>query len=152
MKQCWKHVYISCDINRVLAFERRNCSSNQPDVTDKEQKMMEEWKQQDLKYLSVPVKMEIEPDQQPGDWFPYQIAKEKNLFWVNKHFLSDLMENPDIVSEEMRLAAISPIEVLIALEKRGEISTTFKNRYLEQSYKDRTGNYTVIGQYAGCDF
>lgn len=133
MKQCWKHVYISCDINRVLAFERRNCSSNQPDVTDKELKMMEEWKRQDLKYLSVPVGIEIEPDQEPGDWIPYQIAKEKNLFWVNEHFLSDLMENPDIVSEEMRLAAISPIEALTALEKRGEISTTFKNRYLEQS-------------------
>ena len=149
LEQCWEHVYVSCDINRILAVEKRNCFHDQPDVVQKNNRMMERWKQQKLIYLPVPEKISVQPGVEPGDWIPYQTAKEKGLIWVEEHFISDLMEKPDVVSEEMRRAAVLPFEVLTALEKRGQIGTAFKSRYPKQNQEIRRNVVDRLVSYQG---
>ena len=132
-------IYIPGSINGIISFEQKNCMVNQPDVLAANKKMMEIWKTRELHYIPLPTEEKaslwIKSGIEVADIVPYELAKENQLFYISDSFVTDLMENSKLISDEMRQAAITTSELFCALEQRGDISPELKQRYNGQNKK-----------------
>lgn len=134
-QSCWKYIYLSGNINSLIAHEQNICLPSQPDVSATERKMVATWKKRRINYLSRPdeekAKCWMMLNVELADIVPYRTVKEHHLFWISDQFLTDLMENADYLPKEMRMANVTFSELFEALERRGEISTELKMRHVD---------------------
>lgn len=140
VQSSWEYIYLSGNINSLIAREQKNCLPIQPDVSAAEKKMVATWKKRKINYLSRPDEKKARQWEIPGvelaDIVPYETAAEYKLFWISNHFLTDLMENSERVPEKMRMASVTISELLEALELRGDIDANFKKRYVDDANRE----------------
>ena len=127
IKSCWNSLVISGNISNIIASEQNKCLPSQPDVLKANKKMRETWKRGGLNYIELPSQDELNKWSQSGitlaDIIPYELAKKNHLVLVSDNFISDLLEESDKITDEMRNNSISPYELLVVLEKRKDISS-----------------------------
>ena len=133
IKLCWKQIVISGNISNIIASEQNKCLLSQPDVYAEKKKMVATWRKKSLNYIALPSKNDLNKWSETGinlsDIVPYELAKHNNLTLVSDNFISDLLEESDKITDEMRNNVISTYELLDILEKRGDINSEFKNKY-----------------------
>lgn len=133
IKSCWNSLVISGNISNIIASEQNKCLPSQPDVLKANKKMRETWKRGGLNYIELPSQDELNKWSQSGitlaDIIPYELAKKNHLVLVSDNFISDLLEESDKITDEMRNNSISPYELLVVLEKRKDISSKLKEKY-----------------------
>lgn len=154
IKTCWEQIVISGNISNIIALEQNKCLPNQPDMLETKKKIMETWKRKSLNFIDFPSQSNLDQWAKSGinlvDIIPYELAKNNNLVLVSNNFISDLLDESNKITDEMRNNVISTYELLAILEKRGDISRDLKNRYKEGRTL-REGNElidTLVG-YAG---
>lgn len=152
--KCWKEIFISGNINSLFVTEQNKCLPNQPDMLMEKQNMMDCWKKKNLHYIALPsqetVSQWISTGIEPGDVVPYELAKANGAFYISDNFLSDLLEEPYKITEEMRNSVVSTNELLTALERRGDISSDLKNRYdNKRQNKNRNNVVDFLVSYDG---
>lgn len=129
IRQCFKEIYLSGNINLLIAYEQACCMPHQPDVTAENKRVMESWEKR-VRYLERPTEKEAEEWEiggvHRGDTVRYRISEREGLFWITDHLLTDLMDQSGNVPADMRRAAVTTDELLEALERRGEISRDLK--------------------------
>lgn len=133
IKECWNEVYVSGNFYNMIFLEIEKCTPNQPDLLDEKKKMIKTWDDKKISHVELPSKEKLDEwnnnEIELTDIISYEVAKENNMFCIVDHFISDLLEESDKITKEMRDSAVSPHELLIALEKRGDISSDMKNKY-----------------------
>lgn len=143
-KSCWKCIFLSGEINRLIAYEQNICLPFQPDITVNEKKMVAAWKKRKINYLSRPDEEKAKGwmmlHVELADVVPCKTAKEHHLFWISDHFLTDWMENSEWLPKEMRKANVTVSELFEALERRGDISAELKMRYVDDMKGELRGD------------
>lgn len=133
IQKCWKAIYVPGNIIRLIDFEQKNCTSNQPDILEERKKMMESWKKRKISYLPLISKEEAIEWEKTGielaDLVPYEVAKKNNLLCISDMFTTDLMENSNRISDKMRKEVVTTKELLNALQHRADISEELNESY-----------------------
>lgn len=133
IKSCWNPIVISGNISNIIASEQNKCLPSQPDMLAAKEKMVATWRKKSLNYIELPSKNDLKIWAESGinvaDIVPHELAKRNKLILVSNDFISDLLEEPYKITDEMRNNVISTYELLDILEKRGDIKSELKNKY-----------------------
>ena len=154
IKTCWKQIVISGNISNIIADEQNKCSPNQPDMLLEKKRMLETWKRRSLHYIELPSQNDLEQWMEtginPSDIVPYKLAESNDLILVSDNFISDLLEESYKITKEMRKGVISTYELLSILERRRDISSEFKNKYIgDKSIREQSELFDSIVNHSG---
>lgn len=154
INECWNQMIISGNISNIITIEQNKCLPNQPDRLEKKKKMMDAWKKRSLNYIEGPSQHDLNKWLKTGinlvDIIPYEMAKRNNLILISNNFISDLLEETYKITDEMRKNVISTYELLVILERRGEVKKEFVDRYRgERKLRQEAELKDVLVEYNG---
>lgn len=135
-------IWVSGNIFSIISKERSNAFIPQIDYKHRRKKVMDHSKELNIIYHKYPDAEKIlqydNRNMQMEDIINYEEANAHHLLWIEERLSTDILGDKDKVSEEIKGAAVRPVEFLSALVEKGIISRETFERYSKSNEQIRT--------------